>query len=289
MILLTQNQSRHAPPLYCYAVHYTGTHGLKSKCPYGALPFLRTWYNVRYANNEQTVCKADNERESASLRVLRKERIKMAFIPRPQEIYKHFKGNLYQVLTIAEHSETGEQLVIYQAMYGDYKVYAREVSMFTSLVDKEKYPQVEQLFRFELQGPGSARQQEAYEESLQVLTRQHVSAAPCEESQAQEAVETVAEPAVQLQREEEKAGKEATAEDANPGIDPLVWEFLDADTYHKRLQILNALHHRITDEMITTMSIACDMEVPDGDLEKRYESLKACLETREHYEGSRLR
>lgn len=66
-------------------------------------------------------------------------------------IYKHFKGNYYLVIDICIHSETMEEMVLYRQLYGDGKLYVRPYNMFISKVDKEKYPDVSQEYRFELQ------------------------------------------------------------------------------------------------------------------------------------------
>ena len=214
----------------------------------------------------------------------------MTFIPKPHEIYKHFKGNLYQIVTIAQHSETGEQLVIYQAMYGDFKIYARPLAMFTSEVDKVKYPEVQQRFRFELQGADADRQ---IRETDEVNGGQTITQAVPTATARDAAIWTAQAAAVQ---DAATVAAQATAQPASvetqpeePELDPLVLEFLDADSYEQKLNILAGLHHRITDEMITTMAIACDIEVNDGETEERYEELKNCLLTMEKFECNRLR
>ena len=148
-------------------------------------------------------------------------------IPKSNEVYRHFKGNLYQIITIAIHSETEEQMVVYQGLYGDNPVYCRPLSMFMSEVDHEKYPEVTQKLRFE------------------------------------------------------------RVEEETVDIDPLVLEFLDAETVLDKKNILTALHHRITDEMITTLAVAMDVVIDDGNTEERYRQLKNCLDTIERYEIER--
>ena len=68
-----------------------------------------------------------------------------------KSIYKHFKGDLYLVEDIATHSETREKYVVYRALYGERNLYIRPYDMFLSEMDREKYPNVEQQYRFQLQ------------------------------------------------------------------------------------------------------------------------------------------
>ena len=68
--------------------------------------------------------------------------------------YRHFKDKLYEVVAIAYDSESNNdevlrKMVVYKALYGDAKIWVRDYEMFASKVDKEKYPEVEQEYRFE--------------------------------------------------------------------------------------------------------------------------------------------
>ena len=74
------------------------------------------------------------------------------------EVWRHFKGKLYKIIECPViHTETNEQLVVYQALYGNYGIYARPLKMFMDQVDKEKYPDVKQKYRFELVEPGEKK------------------------------------------------------------------------------------------------------------------------------------
>ncbi len=68
-----------------------------------------------------------------------------------KRVYRHFKGDCYLVEDVARHSETGEEYVVYRKLYGDGSLWVRPKAMFLSPVDREKYPEATQRWRFELQ------------------------------------------------------------------------------------------------------------------------------------------
>lgn len=209
--------------------------------------------------------------------------------PKPNEIYQHFKGNLYKIITTASHSETGEEMVVYQALYGDYGVYVRPLSMFQSLVDREKYPDAAQKYRFELVsqiiGQDTAAVRTAQKAAGEQTDQTPAGQTAAEEIQPKEIIEkgTIEIEAIEKETQTEEAPE------AELQIDPLVMEFLESDTYEAKLNILTALHPRITDDMINTLAVAVDVEINEGEAEERFAQLKNCLLTFDKYERSRVR
>lgn len=193
-------------------------------------------------------------------------------MPKSGEIYRHFKNKLYQIVTVATHSESGEQLVIYQALYGDFAVYARPLLMFTSEVDHVKYPQVQQKYRFEKV------------EMQQDKEPVH----PVQQKPETAAVSKMAEPETQpVSRPQEQSTEAESA--TEEGIDPKLMAFLDADDFEEKYNILVSMRDTITDRLINDMAVVLDVVIPEGDLDDRYDALKNCVRTRQRYETMRLR
>lgn len=191
-------------------------------------------------------------------------------IPKPGELYRHFKNKLYQIVTVATHSETGEKLVIYQALYDDFGVYARPLDMFVSEVDHEKYPDVKQKYRFERITP------QTKQTDMQVKS------------------ETVGQPAAKLPEAGSMQAQTSKAQVADADDDqapnPQLIKFLDADTLEEKYNILVSMSDTITDRLLDDMAVVMDVVIPEAPLMERYEDLKNIIRTRQHYEfANRLR
>lgn len=208
----------------------------------------------------------------------------MADRPRPQEIYRHFKGNMYQVLTIAIHSETREEMVVYQALYGDYKVYVRPLDMFMSEVDRAKYPDVKQKMRFEkvtvAAEPVRVAQSFTEPENKNEVKPEKTTASEPEKKPMFNFKPT--EKSVIMEKSVDEEARELN-------LDPLVIQFMDADLASEKNDILSKLRPIITNDMIDIMAMSVGVVVNEGDVYDRYNDLRTCLTTMEKFESTRLR
>lgn len=181
--------------------------------------------------------------------------------PKTGELYRHFKNKMYQIVAVAKHSETGEELVIYQALYGDYSVYARPLAMFVSEVDHVKYPDVTQKYRFE-------------------KVDKDTLPAACPNKTGD-----VGTPVA-----EQSSGAGDTLSSASLTLEEKFHAFLDTDSFDEKYNILVSMRDDITDTMIDNIAVVMDVTIQDGDIHDRYEALKYAIRTRQRYEYSnRLR
>jgi hypothetical protein len=191
-------------------------------------------------------------------------------VPQPGEIYKHFKNKLYQIITIAIHTESKEQLVIYQALYGDYKIFARPLNMFISEVDRDKYPEASQKYRFELWGNNYYR-----EPSLNSST-----------ANTQEEASTT------IHNKSEYEGENILLQDegaVESGVNSVLLQFLDARSYNDKLEVLMSKKKYIDERLLNDMAISIDCTIEEGTIEERIKGLVFALETLARFENKRLR
>lgn len=188
--------------------------------------------------------------------------------PKPGEFYRHFKDKMYQIIAVAVHSETKEKLVIYQALYGEYGVYARPLDMFMSEVDKEKYPDASQKYRFEkIENIGelskSSSSSNCENDGILYTDEKNVS-------------DKVLKDNIQL----DKA--------SNIGKNYFI-EFLEADSFSDKKEIILANREFISDRELDTMYEIYGLKRQNIDKDIDIADLIGYLDMQQQYEGKRLR
>lgn len=178
---------------------------------------------------------------------------------RQGQFYKHFKGRLYQIVAVAEHSETREKMVVYQALYGDYGVYVRPYDMFVSEVDHEKYPQAAQKYRFELV---------EFQKEEESVPQQEEKDVPQEKQSVPQ----------------EDPVKTASGPSEEGQINPILLEFLDAETLEKKMHILAYYRNEMDENLLNSIAISLDVVVEKKNIQEKYDEIMSCLATMERFE-----
>lgn len=222
--------------------------------------------------------------------------------PRPGEQYLHFKNKRYQIVAVAFHSETMERYVVYQALYGDFKVYLRPYDMFISEVDHEKYPHVKQKYRFQYLEPGEdtdrretakdaeSRRRTEEESGNDTGNRMRAEEESGNDTKSRHLTEGFGMAAEDQKRSEVDAEyQEKSAEPGEAHLNPWLDKILDASTFDEKYKIVCDMQNEVTDRLIDDIAVVMDLAIPEGNLRERYAQLKYCLRTRQKYESGRLR
>ena len=198
--------------------------------------------------------------------------------PRPGDYYRHFKNKLYEIVTVATHSETEEKYVVYHAMYGTCQDYIRPYDMFMSEVDHEKYPNVKQKYRFEKVG-----------DRISGLTTSLTAGDSAAGEKKAGNRTAVPEELPSLSEKKRSAPVEpADKPDTVQSLD-LLNAFLDDPDPEHRLTLLASRQDEITKRFVENVSLVLDLSIPEGELEEQLYHLKRYLRTMMRYDGSRLR
>lgn len=189
--------------------------------------------------------------------------------PVPGEFYRHFKNKLYQIVAVATHSETGEEMVVYQALYGDFKVWVRPLDMFLEEVDREKYPDAAQKYRFE---------------RVRLVKPQS----------AENSVQNADQPAQQAAAVSNGSAADTNIPDEDQPVNQDLLDFFDAmdeKNYDLMLECLTKLSAHATQKELDDICMVLDIHPPVGcdDVVSQIMFIKRHLAMIRKFDGERLR
>lgn len=213
--------------------------------------------------------------------------------PRPGEFYRHFKNKLYQIIGIATHSETGEAMVVYQALYGDFGLYVRPLTMFVSEVDREKYPDAAQKYRFERVVPGAEGGFTGASSAFQTADADIPVTAQSASLDSSGRPTRGPEPSpVAAQPSGSTCGLEpspVSAQPSDPTPNPYLMAFLEAENADGQLAALMAMDGHVGQEEVDCLRVVLEMGPGGGSISKQLTDIRKYLEMQRRYDGSRLR
>lgn len=251
----------------------------------------------------------------------------MERIPRPGEFYRHIENKLYQIIAVAEHTEHGEKLVVHQALYGSYRIFAMPLSLFNRKVDLRQYPRAGQEYCFEpvkfwsekrtmkrsfAEGAeGEEFLDEEYSDedySDEDYGEEDYRKEPDSKEDVQEKADSREDVQGKADSREDVQGKADSREDvweeADSGVndrgkedkerdsgEAIQWleRFLDAQGYEKQLEVLMQMRGKVGSRELASICLVLGIPVLSGDEDSQIANIKKHLETRMRYDTRRLR
>ncbi|MCI5501151.1 MAG: DUF1653 domain-containing protein [Lachnospiraceae bacterium] len=208
-------------------------------------------------------------------------------IPVAGEFYRHFKGNIYQIKSIATDSETGKKIVVYQAMYPPFGMWVRSLDMFMSETDHQKYPECNQQFRFEKvvfdsQGNVHGAENEKLPENVVI---ENVSEKIIGDSVEDISDEELKKIIINGQLEKIPEGQISEDEISQRGF----MMILDAESYHEKYQLFEGLEKYLDERLLSNIAVSFDIVLEDGTEKEHYDTILANLQTWDRFEDRRMR
>lgn len=238
-------------------------------------------------------------------------------IPRPGEFYRHIENKLYQIIAVAEHTENGEELVVYQALYGSYRIFATPLSLFNRKVDLRQHPRAGQEYCFEpvkfwsekrTMKSSFAKEAEGEEFLDEEYSDEDYSDEDYGEEDYRKEPDSKEDVQGKADSREDVQGKadsrEGVWEEADSGVndrekedkerdsgEAIQWleRFLDAQGYEKQLEVLTQMRGKVGSRELASICLVLGIPVLSGDEDSQIANIKKHLETRMRYDTRRLR